>query len=195
MKTTKIAAVVLCGLALSACDNSVKQTQKEAEASKIIVAETLELTGEQRFENVDMDGDLVIGEKQYHYEILRRSSDELPMVAGDFSKNAKFHDNTVALKITCGDRQVLSRTYTKNDFSNFVGQDMLKKSVLRGFAFYHELDNGLQFAVAVGLPQDDEMFVPILVNVKTDGSVTMEKDPMMDSSDVPQGGSLDEEGV
>ncbi len=196
MRFFKYALLVFSAVAFQACDSSVKQSKVEAEASKIIVAETLELSGEQRFEDVDMSGDVVINEKQYHYEINRKSSDDLPLVKGDFSTKAQFHDNKVTLKITSGDRNVFSQTYTKNDFSNFVDADMLKHSVLRGFVFMEELENGLEFAIAVGYPQDDEMYVPILLKVKTDGSASLEKDPMMDSSDIPSGEDPSmEEGV
>lgn len=196
MKISKVVIAALGAAALCACDNSAKQNKEMAEQSKAIVEETLELTGEQRFENIEMEGDVVVKDKEYHYVITRKSSDDLPMVQGDFSKNAQFHDNIVTLKIVQGERQVFSKTYTKNDFSAFIDNTMLKHSVLRGFAYYHELDNGIQFAVAVGYPQDDEMFVPILLNVMADGTTSMEKDPMMDDADRPDGGaSADEEGV
>lgn len=196
MKIVKYATLVLASIAFQACDSSVKQIKQEAEASKSIITETLELTGEQRFEDVEMSGDMVINEKQYHYYIERKSSDDLPLVQGDFSKNAKFHDNKVNLKITCGDRNVLTQTFTKNDFSAFVDASMLKNSVLRGFVFMEGLENALEFAIAVGYPQDDEMYVPILLKVKTDGTFTLEKDPMMDSTNPSNGDdSSMEEGV
>lgn len=196
MRIVKYATLLLAAVAFQACDNSVKQSKVEAEASKTIITETLELSGEQRFEDVEMSGDVVINEKQYHYIIERKSSDDLPMVQGDFSKNAMFHDNKVNLKISCGDRNVLTQSFTKNDFSAFVDASMLKKSVLRGFVFMDGLENALEFAIAVGYPQDDEMYVPILLKVKTDGSVTLEKDPMMDSTNPSSGDdSSMEEGV
>lgn len=140
------------------------------------------MSGEQRSEEQHLSGSVTVDGKEYAYQIHRRSSDSLATVKGDYSANAVFHDNTATLTIMQGNRRILSRTYTKQSFSTLVDEDMMARSILKGLVFDRAIPGALQFAVAVGYPQDEDMYIPILLQVKPDGSVRMEKDPLMDSA-------------
>ena len=81
-----------------------------------------------------------------------------------------------------GETIIYSNTFTKNSFSNFIEPEMLKNSILEGLVFDHIIEGGIQFAAAVGYPQDDEMFVPLRIKVMANGDVKIDKDPMNDTA-------------
>lgn len=192
-----ITAVLAATMVLTACGGSSSQSPAQQQEKLNAQDRTIDMSGEQRFEDWDQEGDILIQDHQYHFIIHRASSDDLPMVSGDISPNAKFHDNKATLTIQSGDRQVFQQTFTKNDFASLVESDMLAQSLLRGFVFDPSMNEGKEemiFAVSVGYPQDDEMYVPMLLKVSPKGKVSIEKDTEIEmvalSDDL-----TDEEGV
>lgn len=192
-----ITAVLAATMVLTACGGSPSQSTAQQEEKLSAQDRTIDLIGEQRFEDWDQEGEVLIQDHQYHFIIHRTSSDDLPMVAGDISPNAQFHDNKATLTIKSGDRQMFQQTFTKKDFASLVEPEMLAKSLLRGFVFDPSMNEGKEdiiFAVSVGYPQDDEMYVPMLLKISTTGKVSMEKDTEVEvitlSDDL-----TDEEGV
>lgn len=178
-KMKYILSVLVFGLVFTGCKNNVKQTDEEIEKElsiEEIVNESL--SGDQRSQEQNIKDTVSVGGKVYTYEIHRISSDDLPTVKGDFSHNAVFYDNTASLKVSLGDKVIYSNTFTKKSFANFVESEMMSKSILEGLVFDHAIKGGIQFAAAVGYPQEDDMYVPLLIKVMTDGSVKIEKDPL-----------------
>jgi len=175
-------SVMVLGLFLSGCKNTPK-TDEELE-SELSIEDIVDadLSGEQRSQEQLMRDTVRVDGVLYTYEIHRVSSDELPQVRGDYSHNAIFFDNTASLRVMRGETVLYSKTFTKNSFSNFIEPDMMKNSILEGLVFDHVIEGGIQFAAAVGYPQDDEMFVPIRIKVMTDGQVKIDKDPMNDTA-------------
>lgn len=179
IKVKYILPFIAAGLTLSACKGSVPKTDEELEKELSIEEIVNEnMTGEQRSQEQNMKDTVSVGGKVYTYEIHRFSTDDMPTVKGDFSHNATFYDNKASLIVTLGDKVVYSNTFTKNSFANFVDPEMMKNSILEGLVFDHAIAGGIQFAAAVGYPQEDDMYVPLRIRVMTDGSVTIEKDPL-----------------
>lgn len=179
MKRLKyILPAFLLVLSMSACKNTPKtdeEIEKELSIDEIV---SENMSGEQRSQEQLMKDTVTVDGKIYTYEIHRFSTDDMPTVKGDYSRNAIFYDNKATLKVSLGEHVLYTSTFTKNSFSNFVDGEMMKKSILEGLVFDHAIKGGIQFAAAVGYPQEDDMYVPLLIKVMTDGSVKIEKDPL-----------------
>jgi hypothetical protein len=177
-----ILSVLAFGLFLSGCKNTPKTDEELENELSIEDIVDADLSGEQRSQEQLMRDTVRVDGVLYTYEIHRVSSDELPQVRGDYSHNAIFFDNTASLRVMRGETVIYSKTFTKNSFSNFIEPDMMKNSILEGLVFDHVIDGGIQFAAAVGYPQDEEMFVPLRIKVMTDGQVKIDKDPLTDTA-------------
>lgn len=161
---------------MAACGNKAPQTDAEIE-SELSIEDIVdaELTGEQRSQEQKMKDTVSVGGKVYTYAIHRYPAEDLPTVKGDFSRNATYFDNKAELVVSLGDKVLYSNTFTKNSFANFVDAEMMQNSILEGLVFDHALKGGIQFAAAVGYPQEDDMYIPLLIKVMTDGSVKIER--------------------
>jgi hypothetical protein len=177
-----ILSVLAFGLFLSGCKNTPKTDEELENELSIEDIVDADLSGEQRSQEQLMRDTVRVDGVLYTYEIHRVSSDELPQVRGDYSHNAIVFDNTASLRVMRGETVIYSKTFTKNSFSNFIEPDMMKNSILEGLVFDHVIDGGIQFAAAVGYPQDEEMFVPLRIKVMTDGQVKIDKDPLTDTA-------------
>ncbi len=177
-----ILSVLAFGLFLSGCKNTPKTDEELENELSIEDIVDADLSGEQRSQEQLMRDTVRVDGVLYTYEIHRVSSDELPQVRGDYSHNAIFFDNTASLRVMRDETVIYSKTFTKNSFSNFIEPDMMKNSILEGLVFDHVIDGGIQFAAAVGYPQDEEMFVPLRIKVMTDGQVKIDKDPLTDTA-------------
>ena len=175
-------SVLALGLFLSGCKNSPKTDEELENELSIEDIVDADLSGEQRSQEQLMRDTVRVDGILYTYEIHRVSSDELPQVRGDYSHNAIFFDNTASLRVKRGETVIYSNTFTKNSFSNFIEPEMLKNSILEGLVFDHIIEGGIQFAAAVGYPQDDEMFVPLRIKVMANGDVKIDKDTMNDTA-------------
>ncbi|MDO4216077.1 MAG: DUF4738 domain-containing protein [Bacteroidales bacterium] len=173
--------VLTLGL-LFACQSKPKTDEQLEEELSIEDIVNENMSGDIHAQNLTMIDSVTVGDKLFRYEIHRISSDSLPTVRGDYSRNAIFYDNVATLKVTQGSRVVYSKTFTKKSFANLVDAEMMKNSILEGFVFDHAIEGGLKFAAAVGYPQDDDMFVPISIKVMADGSVKIERDALNDSA-------------
>lgn len=173
--------VLTLGFLLS-CQSKPKTDEQLEEELSIEDIVNENMSGDIRQQNLDILDSAVVNGKVYRYEIHRISSDTLPTVRGDYSRNAIFYDNIATLKVTQGSKVLYSKTFTKKSFSNFVDAEMMRNSILEGFVFDHVIEGGLQFAAAVGYPQDDDMFVPVSIKVMADGSVKIEKALLNDSA-------------
>lgn len=181
--------LVSCGQKAASSAHSEETIKASVQAAD----DLYNLEGVQQLDPLHMEETVVVNERQYRYEITRTPSDDMPLVAADYSPKAKFKDNIATLKIWSGDRQIFNKSFSKKDFANLVESDMLNRSILRGFAYETEFQDGLQFVMSVGYPQDDEMYVPLMLRVKSDGTSAIERHPLMDTPSYADDSS--EEGV
>ena len=97
----------------------------------------------------------------------------------------KYYDNRIMLRITGKDGlDVLMRSFTKEDFSKYVGADYLKNNVLLGLVFDRVDDDYIYFAASVGAPDKmSDEYIPLVVrfsykNYKLD----VYRDTMLDTA-------------
>jgi len=114
----------------------------------------------------------------YTYCIHRMVDQGLPVVTDD--NGTKFFDNKIDLTITHDGTQFFSQTFTKSTFSPYIDEAFKKKGILEGLVF-DKVGNGyLQFAASVCFPQTDE-YIPLIIKLSADGSVSIARDTKMDS--------------
>lgn len=73
-----------------------------------------------------------LGGKSYKVSISRKADPAQPVVTDELGK--QFYDNTVSVRVTCGDATVFERIYTKEAFSDFLSADEKQGTVLLGMA-------------------------------------------------------------
>jgi len=114
----------------------------------------------------------------YTYSIHRMVDQGLPVVTDN--NGTKFFDNKIDLTITHDGTQFFSQTFTKSTFSPYIDEAFKKKGILEGLVF-DKVGNGcLQFAASVCFPQTDE-YIPLVVKLSADGSISIARDAQMDS--------------
>lgn len=114
-------------------------------------------------------------------EIKRSPSDSLPMVKDETGQ--KYVDNIVTLSITRNDGSpFVKRTFTKKAFDDCLDNDYRKTGVLEGFVFDRVDGQCLRFAASVCHPQNEDEFIPIVVKVSPDGSLSIARDTQMDTN-------------
>ena len=119
----------------------------------------------------------------YNVSIERKADNSLSIV--DDGTGNKYYDNRIMLRITGKDGlDVLKRSFTKEDFSKYVGADYLKNNVLLGLVFDRVDDDYIYFAASVGAPDKmSDEYIPLVVrfsykNYKLD----VYRDTMLDTA-------------
>ena len=112
--------------------------------------------------------------KQYQVEVVRATSDSLPMVKDEVGQ--KFVDNRITLKVIRQDGTVFcTKTFTKAAFNGCLDDDYRKTGIIEGFVFDKVEGNQLYFAASVSHPQTDE-YIPIVVSLSNFGEVGITRD-------------------
>ena len=118
----------------------------------------------------------------YTYSIHRQVDIKLPVVTDD--NGNKFYDNSIDLTVTRNGSTFFSQTFTKETFSPYLDEGFKKKGILEGLVFDKAGNGYMQFAASVSYPQTDE-YIPLVVKLSSDGSISISRDTKMDSgSDV-----------
>lgn len=154
--------------------NNVKEEIQKEEAAKNTINSMQEFT---------ISDTLNVNGKTYNYEIKREVCDSLGVTTT--MNGRKYKNNTISLKITRkADNSVFfSKTFKKTSFSQIVPDDFMEKTVLLGIQFnYDRLDDhsAFFFAASVGDPEDDELLIPMYMNIDTSGNMTLEKANLID---------------
>lgn len=129
----------------------------------------------------------------YTVTVERKADTALPLVA-DESGN-KYYDNRITLIIRRPDgTEFFHRSFTKSDFSAYVGNDE-KSGALLGVVLDRAEGASLYFAASVGSPDSmSDEYVPLVVRIERGGNVVISKDTQLDTgSDVPSEDELSEE--
>ena len=173
----KFSYILLLGIsvALTSCG-------KGADKGEEVDVRTYQLSeksrsGEFAMQSSSAKGDAEIKGMKFHYQIDRTPSDQLPKVKDE--QGNSFVDNTIDLNITKDGKALLTKRFTKKDFSSQVSADFLKNSILEGFVFDKVVDGKLRFAASVCYPQTD-LFVPLCVTVSTNGELRIEKGSVLE---------------
>ena len=134
-------------------------------------------TGDYR-QSVDVDW---LGGK-YRVEMERTAADSLGTV--DDGTGNKYRNNTVKVSVRRGDGSLFfSRTFTKESFSDIVGVEYLRRSVLLGVVFDKAEGDCLHFAGSVGSPDKlSDEFIPIAVKLSGKGVLSTAKAKSIDTA-------------
>lgn len=163
-----------CGQGAEKAEKVNERTYQLSESSQ---------SGEFSMQQSSAMGNVKINGAEYHYQIERTPSAQLPKVKDE--QGNVFIDNTIDLSVTRNGKAVLSKRFTKKDFSSQVDAAFLSKAILEGLVFDKVVDKKLRFAASVCYPQTD-LFVPLCVLVSTDGSVRIEKGNVLEEK-IPGG--------
>ena len=175
-------------LLLSACTGC---DEKKNEDTNVVVNNTEETKGTQSMQSYDLSDTLTVAGAKYEFVITREVDTTLQKVKVE--SGGEYYDNRIHLVIkNKSDGSVFfEKNFNKHFFASIVPYDFLRKSLLLGIVYdYDKADDHskFSFAASVGDPEDDEMLVPIILNISADGSISMEKDNL--NNEVPENGGV-----
>jgi hypothetical protein len=179
----KLFFIISVGLTVSllSCGQSGKKDEKVNERTYQLSENSS--SGEFAMQSSSAKGDVKINGAEFHYQIERVASSQLPKVKDE--QGNIFIDNVIDLNITRNGKVILSKRFTKKEFASQVEATFLSKSILEGLVFDKVIDGKLRFAASVCYPQTD-LFVPLCVLVDTDGRVRIEKGSVLED-EIPGG--------
>lgn len=176
MKMKICFTVCMAILLLAACSSPKKDRQEEL---RILMQDSIAKAGPQRMQVSDIKKTITYKGKDYVSAVLRRPDESLPIVKNE--QGEKFVDNRITLRLTCGDRKVLDKVFTKESFASIVDASFLRHAILEGLVFDETTAQGFVYAASVCYPQTD-LYIPIRITVSPDGNVTLAKDDVLDET-------------
>lgn len=149
---------------------AVQQDEKQA-----LQIDSVSSAGVQHMQVSRSEQNVKLKGKNYHLFIQRVPADSLPHVNNDMGDT--YADNIITLRITRDKGiKVLSRTFTKKDFSSIVGTSkLLSQCILEGMVFDKTTPQGIVLAASISVPQTD-LYIPVSITVSPDGKMTMVKE-------------------
>ena len=124
--------IIASSLMLTACGSSSSNNQSQE--TRMATNTTEAVNNEpQRMQTSEVKESFTYKGKQYQSHIVRRADESLPMVTND--EQQQFYDNSIALKLSCEGKQLVSRTFTKKDFLHLVDANFAKQAILEGIVF------------------------------------------------------------
>ncbi len=155
--------LLLLAIAVSACGG-----KKESSDNKSVLAmmDSVDAQGLQRMQTSESETDFKFKGKEYHSFVSRTPDENLPHVTNEMGDT--YVDNKIVLHLTCGNKTVLNKIFTKNDFSSVVDADFLSKSILEGIVYDKTPPQGIVYAASVCYPQTD-LYVPLSITITADG--------------------------
>ena len=131
----------------------------------------------------------------YTVETKRVADPSLPVIADG---NTKYYDNRITVRILRSDgSEFFNRTFTKTDFSSYVGKTYANGALV-GIVLDRAEGDNLLFAASVGSPDKmSDEYIPLLMKVSRQGGITISKDTQLDtgSDDASEVDLAEEEGM
>lgn len=131
----------------------------------------------------------------YTVETKRVADPALPVIADG---NTKYYDNRITVRILRSDgSEFFNRTFTKADFSSYVGKTYANGALV-GIVLDRAEGDNLLFAASVGSPDKmSDEYIPLLMKVSRQGGITISKDTQLDtgSDDTSEVDLAEEEGM
>lgn len=111
--------------------------------------------------------------KTYSVTVRRRPDKTLPTARDEAGND--YYDNRISVTVCREDgSEFFSRTFTKDDFSRYLPQEVASDGALLGIVFDKVEDSKLRFAASVGSPDEmSDSFVPLVLTVSRMGDVSM----------------------
>lgn len=173
----KLSFILWIGISVSllSCNKGGEKAEKVDERTYQLSEKSQ--AGEYAMQRSSAKGEVKIGGVEYRYEIDRNPSHQLPKVKDE--QNNSFVDNVIDLRIMRNEKPILSKRFTKKDFSLHVEPTFAAKSILEGLVFDQAINGRFRFAASICVPQTD-LYVPLCVWVSTDGKVHIEKGSVLE---------------
>lgn len=167
---------------LTACSSKPK-TETAGGGLHVVMKTDEPRLAPERMPMSDVTHHIRFGGREYEAHVFRTADETLPVVKNQ--EGQEFIDNCVRLRVSTGNRIILNRSFTKDDFASLVEDRLLKHSLLEGLVYDTVSTGGLVFAASVSYPQSD-LYVPIRLVVTFDGKVSMQRiDQLEDDSSLP----------
>lgn len=164
---------------MSSCGGK-KETAGNTEHLMFQIDSVDHVTGLQRMQVSRINQNIVCSGKKYNLFIERAPSDSLPSVKSDLGL---FADNRIVVKITRENgSKVFARTFTKQNFSEYMNADNLRHFILEGIVFDEEKTNAgrnIMLAASVSYPQTD-LYIPFSITITPEGKMNIAKNEDME---------------
>ena len=131
--------------------------------------------------------------KTYHVAINRRPADSLSMVKDEDGQ--KYVDNIFTVAVSRSDGSIFfSRSFTKKDLNSYLDDDFRKTGIFEGLVFDKVDGDWLVLAASVGHPQTDE-YIPLVIRLSRMGELLIKRDVQMDTNNVDNQNTENEDEV
>lgn len=168
-------------MATSSCNNTTKQPVNVNEVDSTFIEESIGILREKHIAS-----SVTIGDKEYIYQFDFVNDKNLPIVRNP--QGDDYYDNKVKLSIQHGEKEIYTRTFTKNDFASVVPEKFLKNSALVGFTYNYtknDANDALYFIATVGDPDETaDMVFSVQIRISPSGEISMEKAENLDTEPI-----------
>lgn len=168
------AMIVLAAFWLAACSSSPKRGKEEI---MVLVQDGTAKDIPQRMPETAVKVPISYRGKEYQSCVERQPDESLPVVKNE--QGESFIDNRITLRITCGNKQIIDRSFTKESFASLAGTGFMKSALLEEIVYDKTTPQGFTYAVSICHPQTD-FYVPVRLTVTPDGKVSMVKEEIQE---------------
>lgn len=114
MKT--LVYIVTCVVMLSVI--SCTSRNKGGDDVQVLMKDSTVISAPQRMQVSDTKVTITYKGREYRSSVVRRPDESLPVVTNE--QGERFIDNSIALRITCGGKQIVDKVFTKESFVSLV---------------------------------------------------------------------------
>ena len=173
MKT--LVYIVTCAVMLSVI--SCTSRNKGGDDVQVLMKDSTVISAPQRMQVSDTKVTITYKGREYRSSVVRRPDESLPVVTNE--QGERFIDNSIALRITCGGKQIVDKVFTKESFASLVDARFLKYAILEGLVYDKTTPQGIIYAASICYPQSD-LYVPLQLTVSADGKISMAKEELLE---------------
>ena len=173
MKT--LVYIVTCAVLLSVI--SCTSRNKGGDDVQVLMKDSTVIAAPQRMQVSDTKVTITYKGREYRSSVVRRPDESLPVVTNE--QGERFIDNSIALRITCGGKQIVDKVFTKESFASLVDARFLKYAILEGLVYDKTTPQGIIYAASICYPQSD-LYVPLRLTVSADGKISMAKEELLE---------------
>lgn len=189
MKLANLITTGLIATAIAACtgNNSTGTVVEEAHVDSISPNKI------NRLSEYDEAGKHTIGSSTYNYTYSFKSDTSLAVVINPL--DYQYYDNKAKLTITQGGRNIVTKTFTKADFREYVPDAFYKTSALIGFCYNYDKEkskDAIYFIATIGDPDiSADTSYAIEIKVTSSGAITHDRLLDRETAPVNEGMTID----
>lgn len=178
MKISRLFLYITAAGIMTACGSNVGNDVRNAAGSEA-VNDVQSENGVHKMSDYYYTNHVTYGKDTYEYNIVRLADEESGTVAD--TDGMKYMENTLSLTVTRNGQHIYAHAFSKENIKQYVDEKFLEKSIIEGMAFNRMTEEGLLFAISVGLPLSDE-YVQLRLCVHRDGTSTLRRDEIVDEN-------------